>query len=212
MPAGRQWKCRVQDRTSCHYGRGDIATSPADLPVPALPFPRLQHIEWSEKANEVNFVLCQKVAILLSSTTTKHHIIDDQVVAFMGHGSDGTAHAAHRSLHHRPGLDGYGWLALILCRLENHPIRMTDHAFGQHLNECVHRDMQERLSGDRLSALAMELLPTLPTPFRMMIRAFTAIRLQGAKAPRPSREANNVPQAEDQRYVWRTVVPRGLGC
>jgi hypothetical protein len=101
----------------------------ADQPVPALPFPRLQHIEWSEKANEVNFVLCQKSAIVLSSTTTKHHIIDDQVIALMGHGSDGTAHATHRSLHHRPGLDGYGWLALILRRLETQPIRMSDHPF-----------------------------------------------------------------------------------
>jgi len=31
----------------------------ADQPIPALTLPRLQHIERSEKANEVNFVLCR---------------------------------------------------------------------------------------------------------------------------------------------------------
>ena len=117
-----------------------------DQSVPALPFPRLQHIEWSEKANEVNFALCEKFAILLSRATVEHHIIDDPVIAFMGHGSDGTAHATHRSLHHRPGLDGNGLPTLILCR-------MSDHAFGQHLNECVYRDMQQRLRGDCLECL-----------------------------------------------------------
>ena len=90
----------------------------ADQPIPALTLPRLQHIERSEKANEVNFVLCQKFAILLRRVTTKHHLIDNQVIAVVGHSSDRMAHAAHRSLHHRPGRDGNNWLALILCRLE----------------------------------------------------------------------------------------------
>ena len=40
----------------------------ADQPVPALPFPCLQRIEWREKANEVNFLLCQKFAIFSCRT------------------------------------------------------------------------------------------------------------------------------------------------
>ena len=35
----------------------------ADQPIPALTLPRLQHIERSEKANEVNFVLLPSWAI-----------------------------------------------------------------------------------------------------------------------------------------------------
>ena len=59
MPVVKQWKCRVQVVGNATMDAVILPPRQADQPIPALTLPRLQHIEWSEKANEVNFVLCR---------------------------------------------------------------------------------------------------------------------------------------------------------
>ncbi|KRB21166.1 hypothetical protein ASE05_21200 [Mesorhizobium sp. Root172] len=75
------------------------------------------------------------------------HIVDDQVVALPGHGGDGVAHAAQGTRSRRSGPDHDRRLAALPDGLIGKAVGMVLQGIGQHLDEGVHLDMQERFGG-----------------------------------------------------------------
>jgi hypothetical protein len=80
--------------------------------------------------------------------TAPEHIVRDDIVALIGHSSDGVVHARHQALKHWPGENGGRGMSFILSSLEGETIRGSEHTRGGHLNELVHGDVEEWLCGD----------------------------------------------------------------
>ena len=96
-------------------------------PVPTLPLPGLQNIQRREKSDEVDVVLRQHFPVLLRSLPANHYFVNNEVVALVGHRTNGIQHAAHGALHDRARRDHNRRMTLFLCRRKCQSVGMPDH-------------------------------------------------------------------------------------
>ncbi len=94
----------------------------ADLPVATCTLSQFKHIQRGNKTNQIEVVGSQEVTILMRFPSLDHHLINNEVVALLGHGSDGVSHTAHGTLENRPASYCDDWFAFVLRRLEHQAV------------------------------------------------------------------------------------------
>ena len=149
----------------------------ARQPVRAPGFAGFQDVQRRHDAHQMEIEGRQQFDIVRYFAAARH-VVDDQVVALPGHGGNGVAHAA-QGFAHRSGPDHDRRLAVPLNGFVGETIGMVLQGIGQHLENCSIWTCRNGAAVIVCNALAIELLPALPTPLRTMILAIMVNHIPG---------------------------------
>src|SRR5215469_1396056 len=152
---------------SCPCGHDHIATGPALSCDRPLELPHFKDVQRSEDAKPEDLERGKNLRVLRLSSRPRQNLVKRSGCSLARPLRRWRAASpGRRGRQLPPGSDDDRELAGILDSVENDPIGVPEHAFGQHLKERVHRDVEKRLG-----AFGIALLSTLPTPLRKTIRA-----------------------------------------
>ena len=127
----------------------ELPASQPDQPIPALTLTCLQNLQRSEHPNQQDGIIREEHGVIRLGSP-QHDLIDNEVVALTCHGGDGVSHTPQSPFGDRARLDHHQGFAVLFGRFEGQPFRMPEGGRGQHVDECVHLDMQKRSSRDGL--------------------------------------------------------------
>lgn len=127
----------------------ELPSRQADQPVATPTLARFKNRERREHPDQEDLESRKQFGVL-GFPASEQHVVDDQIVPLRGHRRDCVPHAAEGAIRHRPRRDDDRRLSVLPDGGKGKPVGVILVSFWNHLEECVHLDVQEGIGCYRL--------------------------------------------------------------